>query len=75
MPLTIQLKYIDVFFLPGDTEKQECTANGRAVMPHLHIPRGRTSDVVPVVRAARLHGHVVGLREIPRHCVCSKFLK
>lgn len=58
----------------GDTKRQECAADSRQIMPHLHFPGGRTPDVVPVVGAARLHGHVVGLRPVPSHYVCCEYL-
>lgn len=58
--------------LTGNQKTEACAAHRGAAVPHLHIPGGWAPHVVPVVRAEGLHGHVVGLRQVPRHCVCGE---
>ena len=45
-------------------------ASPGSLLPRLHLLWGRRSDVGPMDWAAWIHGHLVGLRMVPRHHVC-----
>lgn len=55
----------------GHKEIKIHTTNLSQSMSHLHILRRWTSNVVPMDRAERIHGHVMGLWQNFGHALCD----
>lgn len=54
----------------NEKSKTRPTDSGQA-MSNIHIPGGRSAYVDSMERTEGIHGHVVGLRQIPCHRLCS----
>lgn len=55
----------------GDKERQARVAHTGQSVPDSDVPRGWPQNVVPMERATGVHGHVVGLRQVPGNVVRS----
>lgn len=70
LPLFIFESPLNVFLsLPSSAGHPALEARAAALgafLPGLHLLRGRYQDVGPVVGAAGVHGHQLGLRLLPR---------
>lgn len=53
----------------GFKEDEDNLADAGEVVSHLDFPGRRHPDVLPVERAARVHGHILGMRQVSGHDV------